>query len=90
MTFLFRHGTLIEKIRAILLATYTHATNLARFTLIYKSMRLIFKLLFKNIKEYHVVLAAFAGGYFVFGEKNNVNEQVRLSFKFNFLFYLMI
>jgi hypothetical protein len=30
----------------------------------------------KEVKEYHALIAAFIGGYLVFGEKNNVNEQV--------------
>jgi peroxisomal membrane protein 4 len=71
--------SLIEKIRSILLATYTHSTNLARIVLVYKSLRLIFKLIFKEIKQYHVFLAGLIGGWYVFGEKNSVNEQVNNS-----------
>lgn len=81
MTFLFRQGPLMEKLRAILKATLTHSSNLAKFVFIYKTLRFLFKSIFKSIKEYHVILAAFIGGYYVFGEKNNVNEQVIIKFK---------
>lgn len=65
-----------EKLNFIFNATRTHASNLAKFVFIYKSIRLIAKKLFKEIKQYHTIFAAFVGGYFVFGKKNNVNEQV--------------
>ena len=78
MTFLFRQGTLIEKLKAILLATFTHAKNLAHFVIIYKSVLYLFKMLMREIKQYHTVLAACLGGYFVFGKKNSINEQVRI------------
>ncbi len=76
MTFLFRKGTLSEKIRSILLATYTHAYNLAHFVIIYKSVLYLIKSMVKQIKQYHTVIAAFLGGYFVFGKQNSINEQV--------------
>ncbi len=76
MTFLFRKGTLQEKIKWILTATMTHAKNLAHFTLIYKTVIYLIRLLVKEIKQYHTILAAFIGGYFVFGKKNSINEQV--------------
>lgn len=60
----------------ILTATQTHATNLARFVVIYKAIRLIFKILLREIKQYHTMIAAFVGGYYVFGKRNSVNEQV--------------
>lgn len=60
----------------IIKATYTHSKNLARFVFLYKLLTLIFKSIQNEIKEYHSLIAAFIGGYFVFGEKNNVNEQV--------------
>jgi peroxisomal membrane protein 4 len=57
MTFLFRNGTLLEKIKAILLATYTHSTNLARFVIYYKVVRLLFKILSKEINQFHTMIA---------------------------------
>jgi peroxisomal membrane protein 4 len=74
----------MEKIQFILKATRTHATNLAKFVFIYKCINLLLKYLQKEVKQYHALVAAFIGGYFVFGEKNNVNEQVCI---FLFIFF---
>ena len=65
-----------EKIEIILRATLTHSKNLARFVFIYKLLTLLFKSIKNEVKQHHSLIAAFIGGYFVFGEKNNVNEQV--------------
>ncbi|RNA01976.1 peroxisomal membrane 4 [Brachionus plicatilis] len=78
MTFLFRNGTLAQKVKAIFKATKTHAANLAKFVFVYKSIRLLAKITFNEIKQYHTLVAAFIGGYLVFGEKNNVNEQINM------------
>lgn len=80
MTFLFRQGTLLEKIKGILIATATHAKNLAHFVVIYKSVLYLFKLIVREIRQYHTILAAFTGGYFVFGKRNSINEQVNFHF----------
>jgi peroxisomal membrane protein 4 len=84
MTFLFRNGTFLEKIKSILIATFTHAKNLAHFVVIYKSILYLFKWLGNEIKQYHTFVAAFVGGYYVFGKKNSINEQVSLSSFFFF------
>ena len=68
----------------ILKATYTHSKNLARFVFIYKALSLFFKTIFNELKEYHTMIAAFIGGYIVFGARNPVNEQVII------LFFLII
>ncbi len=82
MTFLFRQGTLSEKIRGILIATMTHAKNLAHFTLIYKTVIYLIRLVVREIKQHHTIFAAFLGGYYVFGKKNSINEQVCCIFLF--------
>ena len=70
-------SSLLEKIKAILLATFTHAKNLAHFVIIYKSVLFLLKQIQpKSMKQFHTMVAAFFGGYFVFGSKNNINEQV--------------
>ena len=79
MTFLFRQGTLLEKIKGILIATMTHAKNLAHFTIIYKTVIYLIRLLSREINQYHTILAACLGGYYVFGKKNSINEQVNFS-----------
>jgi peroxisomal membrane protein 4 len=77
MTFLFRSGTFRERLRVILKATYAHARNLAFFVLIYKSLCLVLKRLHGGKEaSYHSFLSGLIGGYLIFGEDNNINNQV--------------
>ncbi|RMZ85320.1 hypothetical protein DV738_g64, partial [Chaetothyriales sp. CBS 135597] len=80
MVFLFRSGTLREKILLVLKATRAHASNLARFAIIYKSMMLIQRLLNPGNpgKEPHYssFVSGLVGGYLVFGSGNAVKSSV--------------
>ncbi|EPZ34865.1 hypothetical protein ROZALSC1DRAFT_30640 [Rozella allomycis CSF55] len=78
MTFLFRSGPLEEKIRIILNATIQHATNLAKFVTIYKTLMLVFKLTKGKENLGDSFLAGLFGGYMVFGEDNPINHQIVL------------
>uniref|UniRef100_A0A8C1ZVR4 Wu:fe02h09 n=1 Tax=Cyprinus carpio TaxID=7962 RepID=A0A8C1ZVR4_CYPCA len=73
MTFLFRSGSLREKIAQ---ATYTHSRNLACFVLTYKGL------------QSHCFLAAYVGGWLVFGENNNINSQINMYLLSRILFAL--
>ncbi|CAK7270277.1 hypothetical protein SEPCBS57363_004022 [Sporothrix epigloea] len=68
MVFLFRSGTLREKAGLVLRATRHHASNLARFAIVYKTTCMILKYLADG-KEgpYDSFLGGLLGGYFVFG-----------------------
>ncbi|KAK4928662.1 hypothetical protein LTR66_016214, partial [Elasticomyces elasticus] len=81
MIFLFRRGTLGQKLRLVLKATRQHATNLARFATIYKTSMLVLRLLNPTNpgKEgpYDTFFAGLLGGYTVFGrEANAVKQQI--------------
>lgn len=78
MTFLFGKGTLAQKLNAIFTATYTHSRNLSGFVFVYKLLTGIFQQLEKEKRQIHVLMAAFAAGYFVFGNYNAVNMQINL------------
>lgn len=78
MTFLFHEGSLQEKLKFILQATFQHARNLALLTTIYKTATLLLRKLTGRDHPLFTFLAAFAGGYFVFGENNKINMQVNL------------
>ncbi|CAN0183641.1 peroxisomal membrane protein 4 [Lampetra fluviatilis] len=79
MTFLFRTGSLEEKVRAILRATYQHSRNLACFVLLYKgAMALLRMATGGQRKSVHAFLAASLGGWLVFGENNQVNSQINM------------
>lgn len=80
MVFLFRSGTLREKLRIVFKATFQHARNLATFATIYKTMLLLFRKSSPEGKEssFHTFLAGLVGGYMVFGRgiQSSVNQQI--------------
>ncbi|EMC93367.1 hypothetical protein BAUCODRAFT_75986 [Baudoinia panamericana UAMH 10762] len=81
MVFLFRSGTLREKLWLIFKATRQHAMNLAKFALLYKSSMLALKSLNGGKEEsVHTFLAGLFGGYWVFGHgrsaRSSVNQQI--------------
>ncbi|KAL8695415.1 MAG: hypothetical protein Q9224_003402, partial [Gallowayella concinna] len=80
MVFLFRSGTLREKLQIILKATFQHARNLATFATVYKTMMLFLRNTSTEGKESspHTFLAGLVGGYMVFGRgiQSSVNQQI--------------
>lgn len=81
MIFLFRSGTIREKLWLIFKATRQHAMNLAKFALLYKSSVLALRNT-NGGKELpvHNFLAGLFGGYWVFGHgkgaASSVNQQI--------------
>jgi len=79
MAILFGRGDWIERIKVILRASKQHATNLAKFVAIYKSLLLLQRKLNGGKGRPHdSFFAGLLGGYFVFGERNAINEQIVL------------
>ncbi|KAJ2717320.1 hypothetical protein H4R19_000072 [Coemansia spiralis] len=80
MTLLFRSGSPQEKLVAILKATKAHARGLALFVTAYKSVMLLQRRMSPSGKnsDLHAFVAGCIGGYFVFGEKTSVNQQIIL------------
>ncbi|KAI8336765.1 peroxisomal membrane protein 4 [Chlamydoabsidia padenii] len=79
MTFLFKNGSLKDKIRGIFKATKQHAKNLGTFATIYKTLMYLQKKLNGDKEaDYHAFVAGLVGGYYVFGENNNINQQIVL------------
>ncbi|KAL9030572.1 MAG: hypothetical protein Q9196_001333 [Gyalolechia fulgens] len=80
MVFLFRSGTLREKLRIIFKATLQHARNLATFATIYKTILVLCRKTSPEGKEssLHTFLAGLVGGYMVFGRgiQSSVNQQI--------------
>jgi peroxisomal membrane protein 4 len=64
--------------KGILEATFTHSKNLALFVFLYKSLTSLMSWLQSEKIELHSFVAAFVGGYIVFGRYNKVNEQVSM------------
>eukprot|EP00179_Madagascaria_erythrocladioides_P018200 CAMPEP_0198331868 /NCGR_PEP_ID=MMETSP1450-20131203/17889_1 /TAXON_ID=753684 ORGANISM="Madagascaria erythrocladiodes, Strain CCMP3234" /NCGR_SAMPLE_ID=MMETSP1450 /ASSEMBLY_ACC=CAM_ASM_001115 /LENGTH=211 /DNA_ID=CAMNT_0044036285 /DNA_START=63 /DNA_END=695 /DNA_ORIENTATION=+ len=79
MTFLFRDGTLGDKLRLIARLTYQHARNLATFVFLYKSLLEALRAAHGG-KERSVdaAVAGAVGGWYVFGEYSSVNNQINL------------
>ena len=72
MVFLFRSGSLEEKIKLILRATRTHATKLAKYATVYKTTMLLLSHMGSDPgKEGHfdTFFAGLLGGYLVFGQR---------------------
>lgn len=67
-----------EQLKAILEATFTHAKNLSTFVFTYKALTALLCEMESKPKEYHSFLAAFVGGYLVWGKYNKINEQVSI------------
>lgn len=81
MVFLFRSGTVREKLWLVFKATRQHAMNLAKFALLYKSGCLLLKNVNGGKEEgIHTFLAGLFGGYWVFGHgrgaHSSVNQQI--------------
>jgi hypothetical protein len=73
MIFLFRSGTVREKVGLILRATRTHAANLAKYATIYKATMLALKHMGSDPgKEgsLDTFIAGLLGGYLVFGRRS--------------------
>ena len=78
MTFLFRSGSLQDKFKWIFKAAYAHSKNLATFVFIYKLLMATMKKIELGSEKgkLHPFIAAFIGGYYVFGTHDKINEQV--------------
>jgi hypothetical protein len=67
-----------ERFKVILRASKQHATNLAKFVAIYKSLLILQRKINGGKGRPHdTFFAGLLGGYLVFGERNAINEQVR-------------
>lgn len=62
--------------RFVLKATKQHARNLAFFATIYKTLLIVQRRMHGKERPMDSFLAGLVGGYMVFGENNNVNQQV--------------
>ncbi|MBN3281445.1 PXMP4 protein, partial [Polyodon spathula] len=88
MTFLFRSGSLRDKVKAIAQATYTHSRNLACFVFSYMGLQILQQRLQGKACQSHSFLAACLGGWLVFGENNNINSQINMYLLSRILFGL--
>ncbi|KAM7090568.1 peroxisomal membrane protein 4 isoform 1-T1 [Ciconia maguari] len=76
MTFLFKSGSLREKLKSIAKATYIHSRNLAYFVFTYKGLMALQSQLQGKKIPFHSFFAACIGGWLVFGENNPINSQI--------------
>ncbi|KAI8620595.1 Tim17/Tim22/Tim23/Pmp24 family-domain-containing protein [Chytriomyces sp. MP71] len=78
MTFLFGTGSPEEKFRRIFQATYQHSRNLALFVTTYKTLMVLQRRIKGKEDGFDSFFAGLIGGYFVFGEDNNINQQINM------------
>ncbi|KAF2675227.1 peroxisomal membrane protein 4 [Microthyrium microscopicum] len=79
MIFLFRSGTIRQKIWLIFKATRQHARNLGLFALLYKSTLMLLRRSAPDLKQRPLdpFLAGLLGGYVVFGRsRSSINQQI--------------
>ena len=57
-------------------AAFAHSKNLATFVFIYKTLMTALMVAEDKKGSVHPFIAAFIGGYFVFGKHDKINEQV--------------
>lgn len=84
MVFLFRSGTIREKLKLVYKATRQHARNLATFAVIYKTCMLLLRVMNPDGRgkegPYDTFFSGLVGGYFVFGRgkaaNSSVNQQI--------------
>ncbi|KAJ8260081.1 hypothetical protein GJAV_G00176840 [Gymnothorax javanicus] len=88
MTFLFRGGSLKDKLKVIAQATYTHSRNLAFFTLTYKGLQALQERIQGKSLQSQSFLAACLGGWLVFGDNNPINSQINMYVLSRILFAL--
>lgn len=68
-----------QKLTAVFNATKQHAKNLAKYVTIYKTALLVLRNLHSgNSRPIDSFLSGLLGGYVVFGENNNINQQIVL------------
>ncbi|KAF5313232.1 hypothetical protein D9619_003356 [Psilocybe cf. subviscida] len=79
MSILFGRGDWQSRLRTIYRATKQHALNLAKFVSLYKTI-LLFQRKLNGGKERSAdtFVAGLIGGYFIFSDRNAVNEQIVL------------
>ncbi|RSH86488.1 uncharacterized protein EHS24_004745 [Apiotrichum porosum] len=79
MAALFSHKPWPTRVHGILSATRHHAMSLAKFATIYKVMLLLQKKLNGGIeRDLDTFIAGGIGGWWVFGERTPINEQIVL------------
>lgn len=85
MQILFGSGSVQDRARAIVTATWTHSRNLAIFALIYKSVVCLLRLV-RSTKQsgnlddvLNIAIAGAVGGFVVFGRENPINSQINMS-----------
>ncbi|KAG7478361.1 hypothetical protein MATL_G00079680 [Megalops atlanticus] len=88
MTFLFKSGSLRDKLKAIAQATYTHSRNLAYFVFTYKGLQALQEKIQGKSLQSHSFLAACIGGWLVFGDNNHINSQINMYLLSRILFAL--
>ncbi|RXK39877.1 peroxisomal membrane protein 4 [Tremella mesenterica] len=79
-----------QKIRSVFTATRTHAINLAKFVTLYKTFLLIQRRLNGGKeRDLDTFIAGGLGGWWVFGERTAINEQIVLYVMSRTLFSLL-
>ncbi|KAJ3068432.1 peroxisomal membrane protein 4 [Rhizoclosmatium globosum] len=78
MQVLFGTGTIEQKFKRITEATIQHSRNLAFFVTIYKTLMVLQRRIKGREDSADSFIAGLIGGYFIFGDDNNINQQINM------------
>lgn len=78
MTFLFRSGSLSDKLRDIVNATYQHSRNLALYVSLYKLVTCVMRHLRGVETPLNSLVGGAVGGAIMFGSNTPVNAQINM------------
>lgn len=78
MTFLFKEGSLYNKINHILSLTYEHSKTLGLYVFLYKSICCLFRKIFKSDFDLIPFIAGIIASYFMWRRKTPVTTQIML------------
>ena len=76
MQVLFGSGTLASKLKTSIQLSWQHGRNLGVFVFIYKLIQCLLSRLYGKVIPLFSFIAGIIGAYFVWSEKNSVNQQL--------------
>jgi len=78
MTFLFRKGPILDKLKNVAELTFEHAKNLGLYVFLYKAVVYILTKLRGKPEKIHAFIGGVIAGYIIFRKRTSVNYQIVL------------
>ncbi|VDB99368.1 unnamed protein product [Peniophora sp. CBMAI 1063] len=79
MAFLFGKGSWAVRLRSVLKQTWTHATGLTKYVIVYKTLVVLLKKMNGGRNQrFDTFFSGLVAGYFTLGERTTINEHILL------------